>query len=91
MQHIFSVILKLMLAKVTSGATIGLTSVPVTVEVDISAKSLPSFTIVGLPDKSVDESKERVRAAIKNSGAEFPRSVLEALFASRLIKVIHSI
>lgn len=61
-----------MLAKVTSGATVGLSSVPVTVEVDISTKSLPSFTIVGLPDKSVDESKERVRAALKNSGAEFP-------------------
>jgi magnesium chelatase family protein len=42
------------------------------VEVDISTRSLPSFTIVGLPSKSVEESKERVRAAIKNSGAEFP-------------------
>lgn len=61
-----------MLAKVLSGATVGLQSIPVTVEVDIYSKSLPSFTIVGLPDKSVDESKERVRAAIKNSGAEFP-------------------
>jgi len=61
-----------MLAKVLSGATIGLESIPVTVEVDIYAKSLPSFTIVGLPSKSVEESKERVRAAIKNSGAEFP-------------------
>lgn len=62
-----------MLAKVTSGATVGLKSIPVTVEVDLSAQSLPSFTIVGLPDKSVDESKERVRAALKNSGAEFPQ------------------
>ncbi|MCL4338577.1 YifB family Mg chelatase-like AAA ATPase [Patescibacteria group bacterium] len=61
-----------MLAKVISGATLGLESVPVTVEVDISTHSLPSFTIVGLPSKSVEESKERVRAAIKNSGAEFP-------------------
>jgi magnesium chelatase family protein len=61
-----------MLAKVISGATIGLNSIPVTVEVDISMQSLPSFTIVGLPSKSVEESKERVRAAIKNSGAEFP-------------------
>lgn len=61
-----------MLAKVLSGATIGLNSIQVTVEVDISAQSLPSFTIVGLPSKSVEESKERVRAAIKNSGAEFP-------------------
>lgn len=61
-----------MLAKVTSGATVGLESVPVEVEVDISSQGLPSFTIVGLPDKAVEESKERVRAAIKNSGAEFP-------------------
>lgn len=61
-----------MLAKVLSGATVGLDSIPVTVEVDIYNKSLPSFTIVGLPDKAVEESKERVRAAIKNSGAEFP-------------------
>lgn len=61
-----------MLAKVISGATVGLESIPVTVEVDISSQSLPSFTIVGLPSKSVEESRERVRAAIKNSGAEFP-------------------
>ncbi len=61
-----------MLAKVLSGATVGLDSVLVTVEVDISAQSLPSFTVVGLPDKAVEESKERVRAAIKNSGADFP-------------------
>jgi len=61
-----------MLAKVISGATVGLSSVPVEVEVDISSKSLPSFTIVGLPNKAIEEAKERVRAAIKNSGAEFP-------------------
>lgn len=61
-----------MLAKVTSGATVGLEAKLVTVEVDIASAGLPSFTIVGLPDKSVEESKERVRAAIKNSGAEFP-------------------
>src|SRR3990172_5202063 len=61
-----------MLAKVTSGATVGLDSIPITVEVDIASQGLPSFTIVGLPDKAVEESKERVRAALKNSGAEFP-------------------
>jgi len=61
-----------MLAKVTSGATVGLDSVPVTVEVDVANEGLPSFTIVGLPNKAVEESKERVRTAIKNSGAEFP-------------------
>ncbi|MBI3576669.1 YifB family Mg chelatase-like AAA ATPase [Candidatus Gottesmanbacteria bacterium] len=61
-----------MLAKILSGAVVGLEAVPVVVEVDIAAQGLPSFTIVGLPDKAVEESKERVRAAIKNSGAEFP-------------------
>lgn len=61
-----------MLAKILSGAVVGLDAVPVTVEVDISSQSLPSFTIVGLPDKAVEESRERVRSALKNSGAEFP-------------------
>lgn len=61
-----------MLAKVFSGATVGLEAVPVTVEVDIASQGLPSFRIVGLPDKAVEEAKERVRAAIKNSGANFP-------------------
>lgn len=61
-----------MLAKVMSAAVVGLDAVPITVEVDVAAQGLPSFTIVGLPDKSVEESKERVRAAIKNSGADFP-------------------
>ncbi len=61
-----------MLAKILSGAVVGLDAVLVTVEVDIAAQGLPSFTIVGLPDKAVEESRERVRAAIKNSGAEFP-------------------
>lgn len=61
-----------MLAKVISGALVGLDAVPVEVEVDIASQGLPSFTIVGLPDKAVEEAKERVRSAIKNSGADFP-------------------
>ena len=61
-----------MLSKITSAAVVGLDAVPITVEVDIAAQGLPSFTIVGLPDKAVEESKERVRAALKNSGADFP-------------------
>ena len=61
-----------MLAKVTSAAVVGLDAVPITVEVDIAAMGLPHFTIVGLPDKAVEESKERVRTAIKNSGCDFP-------------------
>ena len=61
-----------MLAKVNSSAIVGLDAVAVEVEVDIASMGLPSFTIVGLPDKAVEESKERVRSAIKNSGADFP-------------------
>lgn len=61
-----------MLAKLTSGTTVGLSALPVTVEVDIASLGLPSFTIVGLADKSVEEAKERVRAAIRNSGMDFP-------------------
>src|SRR3954462_12020766 len=61
-----------MLVKVTSCAVIGLDAVPIEVEVDIASVGLPSFTIVGLPDKAVEEAKERVRSAIRNSGADFP-------------------
>lgn len=61
-----------MIAKVWSGAIVGLDAVPIEVEVDIASQGLPSFTIVGLPDKAVEESKERVRSALKNSGANFP-------------------
>jgi magnesium chelatase family protein len=61
-----------MLAKITSGATVGLDARLVEVEVDIPNEGLPAFNIVGLPDKAVEESKERVRSAIKNSGADFP-------------------
>ncbi len=61
-----------MLAKVNSAAIVGLAAIPVEVEVDIQSQGLPSFTIVGLPDKAVEEAKERVRSAIKNTGAEFP-------------------
>ncbi len=61
-----------MLTKIASAAIVGLEAKLVTIEVDIQSQGLPHFIIVGLPDKSVDESKERVRSAIKNSGFEFP-------------------
>ena len=60
-----------MLAKTESYTLIGLTGVPVSVEVDIS-NGLPSFDIVGLGDTAVKESKERIRSAIKNSGLSVP-------------------
>lgn len=59
-------------AKITSAAIIGLDGQPIEVEVDISP-GLHSFTIVGLPDTAVQESKERVGSAVKNSGALPPR------------------
>lgn len=60
-----------MLARVRSAALVGLDGVPVDVEVDLGA-GLPAFEIVGLPDAAVRESKDRVRAALKNSGFDFP-------------------
>ncbi|MDD3840421.1 MAG: YifB family Mg chelatase-like AAA ATPase [Clostridia bacterium] len=60
-----------MISKVKSCALIGLNGHIVEVETDISS-GLPCFDIVGLPDTSVRESKERVRAAIKNSNFQFP-------------------
>ncbi len=60
-----------MLAKALSCAVVGLDSALVEVEVDLSP-GLPSISIVGLPDTAVQEAKERVRAAIKNSGGQFP-------------------
>ena len=62
-----------MLAKVTTCAVIGLDGALVEVEVDIANSSLPAFIVVGLPDAAVQEAKERVRAAIKNSGGVFPQ------------------
>lgn len=60
-----------MLAKVYSCAVIGLEGMLVEVEVDI-AQGLPSFTVVGLGDAAVQESRERVRSAVRNSGFTFP-------------------
>lgn len=60
-----------MLAKVYSAALVGLKAQPIEVEVDLSS-GLHSFHIVGLPDKAVNESKERVSSAVKNSGASPP-------------------
>ena len=60
-----------MLAKVDSCTILGINGVPLDIEVDIT-DGLPSFDIIGLPDASVREAKERVRAAIRNSGFAFP-------------------
>ncbi len=60
-----------MFARVKSVSLKGLEEIDVLVEIDIS-NGLPSFNIVGLPDEAVQESRERVRSAIKNSGFDFP-------------------
>ena len=60
-----------MLAKVTSGAVLGVDAYEVEVEIDIS-NGLPAFTVVGLGDTGVQESRERVKSAIRNSGYAFP-------------------
>ena len=60
-----------MVSKVLSSTVVGLDGVLIEVETDI-LNGLPAFKIVGLPDKAVEESKERVCSAIKNSGADFP-------------------
>ncbi|MBM3493482.1 MAG: hypothetical protein FJX72_04045, partial [Armatimonadetes bacterium] len=61
-----------MLAYVRSSAVLGINAYLVVVETDIST-SLPSWAIVGLPDAAVQESRERVRSAIRNTGFEFPQ------------------
>ena len=60
-----------MLATVASRTLVGLTAVPVTVEVDV-ALGLPSVAVVGLPDPTVKESKDRIKAALTNSQFEWP-------------------
>ncbi len=60
-----------MLAKTKTCAIVGLDGTVVDVEADISP-GLPAFHVVGLPDAAVQESRERVRSAIRNSGTEFP-------------------
>ena len=60
-----------MLSCMRSAAVFGIEASPVQIEVDVSF-GLPGFTLVGLPDVSVRESRDRVRSAIRNSGFEFP-------------------
>src|SRR5258706_10543063 len=61
-----------MLAKVKSGALLGVEAVAVDVEVDMSM-GLPYFNVVGLPEGAVKESKVRVVSALKNTGFDLPQ------------------
>ena len=60
-----------MIVKIVSAGVSGISAVPVDVEVD-GSNGDPGLTVVGLPDKSISESKERVRAAIDNAGYDWP-------------------
>ena len=69
-----------MLATVLSSAMLGIDAYIVKVEVDV-AGGLPSFSTVGLPDSAIKESRDRVTAAIKNSGFYFPQTRIIANLA----------
>ncbi len=72
--------------RVRSLSLFGVDALPVEVEVDVGA-GLPGFSIVGLPDAAVQEARERVRAAISNSGYKFPtKRVIVNLAAANLRK-----
>ena len=60
------------LARATACSVQGLVGVPVMVEAD-ATNGLPSFTIVGLTDRAIQEARERVRASVRNAGFEFPQ------------------
>ena len=74
-----------MLSKIYTCAVLGINGQIIEVETDIS-NGLPCFTIVGLPDAAVKESKERVRTAIKNSGYKFPTKKVTINLAPAHIK-----
>ena len=67
-------------AKISSLATVGIDSILVDIETDIH-RGLPNFTVVGLGDAAVHESRERVRSAVKNSGYSFPSTKITASLA----------
>ncbi len=74
-----------MFIKVFGMSIIGMEAYSISVEIDISA-GLPQFSTVGLPDASVKESRDRIKAAIKNSGYRFPRSHVTVNLAPADIK-----
>ena len=70
-----------MLASVRTFALLGIEAREVQVEADVASGGLPSFSLVGLPDPAVRESRERVRSALVNSGFKFPMSRITANLA----------
>jgi magnesium chelatase family protein len=75
-----------MLSKTLSASIIGIDAYIVDVEVDITSRGLPHFSMVGLPDAAVKESKDRVRAALKNTGFHFPRKQITVNLAPADLK-----
>ncbi len=69
-------------AKTHSAQIVSLSAHPIEVEVDISKKTLHAFSIVGLPDKAVEESRDRISAAIKNSGFTSPKTINQKVVIS---------
>lgn len=61
-----------MLTKILSAAHFGLKTIPVEVEVNVATAGFPGFNIIGLPNKEIEEAKERVKTALSNSGFAFP-------------------
>jgi magnesium chelatase family protein len=74
-----------MLARVYSCAVIGLDGVVVEVEVDYTS-GFPGMTIVGLPDAAIQESRERVQAAVRNAGVPYPRKHLVVYLAPASVR-----
>lgn len=74
-----------MISQILTASVIGLDVYKILVEVDVN-NSLPSVSIVGLPDAAVNEAKERIRSAIKNSGYEFPNKKIVINLAPADIK-----
>ncbi len=75
-----------MLCKVLSAYVIGIDAHLIEVEVDISARGLPHFSMVGLPDTAIKESKDRIKAALKNIGFRFPLKQITVNLAPADIK-----
>lgn len=76
-----------MVSQIITSTVIGIDSYKILVEVDL-VQSIPSVVIVGLPDTSISEAKERVRSAIKNSGFQFPNQKVVINLAPADIKKV---
>ena len=74
-----------MIAKIYSSCVLGVEAYEVTAEVDIGG-GLPHFSIVGLPDIAIKESRDRIKSAIKNSGFQFPSTKIIVNLAPADIK-----